>query len=263
MAAVALFALCASASAASSLHVRTATDTTATGGLLSATAHCPADEHVVSGGFSGAPLAYVLSSYRSDPRSWTVVLDANSEGPDLTVSAYCSSHIAPSVASKSGTITASGNRLGGSMPSCNGADQVVAGGFKTVEPSADRHEISAYVSRRADAATWQLKFVDIKRKADFIAYAYCTGHELITYDPSQSDSFLHNAQGSVASQCPTGFLLAGGYATSPKPDYYDAARQDLYYSESERTAGETWSVTGHNFSNVGGTLTAYAYCQQP
>ncbi len=54
--------------------------------------------------------------------------------------------------------------------------------------------------------------------------------------------------------------MAGGYTTTPTPDYDNDTGPDIFYSASYQFAAGSWIVSGHNFSNVAGKITAFAYC---
>jgi hypothetical protein len=68
--------------------------------------------------------------------------------------------------------------------------------------------------------------------------------------------------GSATASCHKGeTLLAGGYTTTPTPDYFDMTGPDLFYNASHRTAVRSWTASASNYSAAAGKLTAFAYCE--
>ncbi len=230
---------------------------------LVATAKCGAGEHVVSGGFKNENIgATAVVSRAVDGNGWTVHLGDGAG--KLTTYAYC--------ARKGSALSTHKAEVKGVDPppnttaaaKCASGQTLVSGGyaFQTASPSAQNGS-TAYMDYAASAREWKVTsaFEDIPVK--LVAFAYCQPGVTVEVRSRSSTSIPHDGDGSATASCHKGeTLLAGGYTTTPKPDWDNAAGPDLFYDTSYRSGRRSWTARAHNYSNVSGKILVFAYCEQ-
>jgi hypothetical protein len=94
------------------------------------------------------------------------------------------------------------------------------------------------------------------------AFAYCERGVVIKVRSSTSAPIPDGGDSSATARCHKGeTLLSGGYTTKPKPDWFNTFGPDFFYNASYRSGKHSWIASAHNYSNVAGTITAFAYCE--
>ncbi len=254
---VAALTMVSPATAFSPLKVRSATDSAAPDEPLSATASCRPNERVVSGGFQSGQAGAPLISRKLGARKWTATT-FNDDG-NLTVFAYCRRGIGVSTRSATDTASGTGAQAEASA-TCRSQTTLASGGFQTLD-SLGASEMNAFVSRRSGGSGWRIAVVNnAPQTSTLSAFAYCQLDGKVKERVSQAP-IGSNANGSATAGCHADEeLISGGYTTNPATDWFNASGPDLFYGESYRSARRSWTVSAHNYSNVGGTLTAIAYC---
>ncbi len=236
------------------------TTTTVTDNLMTATANCDPGEKVVSGGFETDFENYVQASRAQGDGAWTATVFQSGGTASLTVSANCTDGPGVSGHSVKKRISDNGERQGSVKVNCGSNKSMVAGGYETVNVESGVHDLTAFKSR-ATGAKWQISAVNGAGDAHLKAFAYCRqGGEV--KERSDSAPIAADAEDTATATCHQGEeLLSGGYSTSPKTDYNNATGPDFFYNQSFRSGNRAWTASAHNYSNVGGTLTALAYCK--
>jgi hypothetical protein len=245
---------------AMALSTHSATSTTPNGnGVLVATAKCGANEHVVSGGFK-SPLgnaAIVSRAVHGD--SWTVHLYP--ESAPLTAYAYCapkgrlstSGHEARVTATKEGANYTATAR-------CAAGEKVVSGGYVMSPAAATDHNSPTYRDYAAGASKWTVMSVFESPPANLAALAYCARGVVVKVRSVSSAPIVNDDSGSATASCHTGeTLLAGGYTTTPTPDWHNKVGPDFFYSDSYRSGARSWTASAYNYGQSG-KITAFAYC---
>lgn len=243
------------------LATRSAFTSTPVDGLLSATARCEAGEHVISGGYQGVPGEYALVNRRQGPRGWTVTAQP-SGSPSLIALAYCTRRAGLSERSHTEPVVYDGvDNQGAASARCDRGERVVSGGYETVDPKVDVRDLAAFKSRRVRAHRWKVEAVTDGGDARLRVFAYCRERGEVRRR-SSSEAIAASSDGLATARCRPGEeLLAGGYATSPRTDYYNTTGPDLFYNTSFRLGDRGWTARARNYSAVGGTITAFAYCR--
>jgi hypothetical protein len=217
---------------------------------------------VVSGGYYSplsSPSAAVVSR-KSGRRKWTVTVD-NQHG-ELTVIAYCRRKRGVSTASASVSVSGAGNKQGSTTATCPRGRTLVSGGHETVDPGlAPANDLTAFTSHRLAPRGWETEVVNNHPAASTLnVFAYCQRRGKVK-ERAASVPISANSNGSATATCHADEeVISGGYATSPATDWFNASGPDLFYGQSYRSARRSWTASAHNYSNVGGTLTALAYC---
>jgi hypothetical protein len=245
---------------ASALATRSATDTTpdADNGF-SATANCHQDEHVVSGGFRLPGEGQVTVSRAKEERRWKVIADG--EGP-LTVFAYCGGK---GTTHHSAKLTVPG-KVGVSeslAARCDSDETLVSGGYETVDAQPGEHDLVPFKSRRSGDRRWKVTvFNDADVPTKLKVFAYCQRNVEVKVRSTQSAPITTETFGSATAECNQGEeLLSGGYTTTPKSDFSNETGPDHFYTRSFRSAKRSWTVRAHNYSDVAGRITTFAYCK--
>jgi hypothetical protein len=234
-------------------------------GTLVATAKCGAHEHVVSGGFKSpnASGSAAIVSRAVHGNSWTVVLYP--EVPPLTTYAYCArkggiSIHKKTVTAKTGTTAPYPNTT--ATARCASAETVVSGGYVMSPTSATGANSPTYRDYASSARKWKVTSA-FENPGSLEAFAYCERGVVIKVRSSTSAPIPpDNGDGSATARCHKGeTLLSGGYTTKPKPDWENTFGPDFFYNSSYRSGKRSWTASAHNYSNVAGTITAFAYCK--
>lgn len=247
---------------ATALTTHSATDSTENAnGQLVAQAKCGAGEHVVSGGYKGSEMGGAVVSRAVHGDSWTVHLYPGS-ADTLTAYAYCA---------RSGQISTHTNQATGVAPPpsttvtarCASGEMLVSGGYAFLAtPSSTQDGSATFKDYAASARKWKVTVAFDDVPADIQAFAYCQRGVDVKVRSKSSDPIPDNGGGSVTAACHEGeTLLAGGYTTTPKPDWENAAGPDLFYYASHRSGSRSWTASAHNYSSVAGSITAFAYCE--
>ena len=247
---------------ASGLVARSATDATPNGdGMLVATAKCPGRKHVVSGGFKAEDNAVPVVSRAVGDRKWTVHLFPGSTEALKTV-AYCGARRV-SRHSKTKAADADTQVANKVAAKCDRGESVVSGGFRLIDtPPGDLDNNPVFKSRRTGKRTWGVSaFVD-EPPAKVKAFAYCTRHLDVKVRSNQSDPIpTEGASDATASCHRSETLLSGGYTTTPKSDFSNDTGPDFFYFRSLRSGSRSWTATAHNYSDIAGQITTFAYCK--
>jgi hypothetical protein len=256
-----LGALVAAPINAMALTTHSATDTTTnSAGQLVATAKCSANEHVVSGGFKSVDQSQAVVSHALHGDSWTVHLYPGS-ATTLTVYAYCARngrifrHTAQTTAADAPINTTA-------TAQCASGQSVVSGGYAFLSTPSTQGNSPTYRDFAATARKWRVMATFETPPAKLEAFAYCEQGVTVKVRSKMSDPIPDNSSGSATAQCHTGeTLLGGGYTTTPTPDWDNNAGPDLFYDASFKSGARSWTARAHNYSNVAGQITAFAYCQ--
>jgi hypothetical protein len=247
---------------AMALTTHSATSSTKNSNLqLVATAKCGAGEHVVSGGFKDSTTgATAVVSHAVHGDSWTVHTDGTTL---LTTYAYCgrkgpalSTHETqvPGVAPPPNTTAAA---------RCASGQTLVSGGygFLATSPSTQNGS-TAYGDYAASSRGWKLTAAFESVPVTLAVFAYCQPGVNVKVRSKSGAPIPADGDGSASASCHKGeTLLAGGYTTTPKPDWNNSSGPDLFYNASYRSGSRSWTARAHNFSNVSGSITAFAYCE--
>jgi hypothetical protein len=252
-------ALAAPASAmALSTHSATTTTLNSAGQLV-ATATCGAGEHVVSGGFLGPDASAAVSSRAVNGDSWTVRLFPGI-GNKLTTYAYCARNGQLSISAHENRVPAvTGGANTTANASCASGQTLVAGGYAFL-PGL-RESNSPTYRDYASAHTWSVMSVFAGGTGKLAAFAYCARGVVVKVRSNSSPSIPTGGDGSATASCHSGeTLLSGGYTTTPTPDWHNMTGPDFFYGDSYRSGQRSWTARAHNYSNVAGQITAFAYC---
>lgn len=243
------------------------TSTPNTDGQLVATAKCAANEHVVSGGFSTPSPFDVFGDVasRAVRGGWKVSFWPSGT-TTLTTYAYCAPNGQLSLSRHENQVTA------GAAPSnsvatatCASGQALISGGW-TYSPSTVGENSPTYRNYAKSASKWTVMSaieLEVTPAANLTAFAYC-GRKVVVKVRSASsaiaDGTTSATMGSATVSCHRGeMLLAGGYTTTPTPDW-DNTGPDLFYSASYRSGRRSWTASASNYGGVG-TITAFAYCE--
>lgn len=248
---------------AMALSTHSATSSTRkSSGLYGATAKCGAGEHVVSGGFHssvGGEVAAVLS--RAFHRnSWTVHL-ASLDPNTLTTYAYCAS--SGEISAHENEVRAVNGKSGNTTVTarCAAGEALVSGGYAFLSPQSRQGNSPTYRDYAANASKWTVMAAFENTPAKLRAVAYCQRGVKVKVR-SSADTIPAHAGGSATVSCHSGeTLLAGGYTTTPKPDWENSVGPDLFYTASYRSGARSWTAAANNFSDVSGKITVFAYCK--
>jgi hypothetical protein len=223
------------------------------GGLHTAVATCSSDERAISGGYAidpGPSFARVSESHKQGGRSWVVT--ANQE---LVAWAYCSKRLEVSTATK--TVETTGNRSGTvAKARCGRGSDPVSGGWRLVGPDSD---IPVFDSR-PKGRRWRIRAYD-NEGTDLTAFAYClkNGPDLVRRDGSREIDGAGEAV-TARARCKRGQeFLGGGWATTPRPDYFNTDGPDTFFIDVVREGARAWSAGATNFGLLG-RIQAIAVC---
>lgn len=97
---------------------------------------------------------------------------------------------------------------------------------------------------------------------NLVAWGYCARGVTVQVRSNTSHPIATDSNGSATASCHPGeTLLAGGYTTTPTPDWDNVAGPDSFYAASYRSGTRSWTARGTNFSMVSGKITSFAYCE--
>ena len=247
---------------ASALKARSVTTTTMDANdLLAATAECKQGEHVISGGFSSDEESAAVISRAIKGRKWTVSLFAGTPTPSLTVSAYCSGSERVSRHSSSEDAPADPADAAEGEARCDSGESVVSGGHE-LAGLAVQDNSPVFSSRRAGKRGWSISVFVANPPATLKTFAYCQRHVDVKVRSQQGDPIPDNGNGSVSASCHKGEkLLSGGYTTTPESDFSNDFGPDFFFYRSSRSGRRQWTASAHNYSNIAGQITTFAYCK--
>ena len=253
-------------SAAMALTTHSATTSTVnTNGFLVAKARCGANERVVSGGYktsitdrSGAAVA----SRAVHSNAWKVRYYTFGTPETLTVYAYCAHKGQFSISTHSKTVTAKPTQANTvATARCASGQKVLSGGYSLLAPQPNEENSPVYRDYAASARKWRVMSAFLGVPGQLEAFAYCSPGVTVKVRSGSTVLAAHTS-GSATARCHRGeTLLAGGYTTTPTPDWHNATGPDFFYSGSHRAGGRSWTASATNYSNVAGTLTVFAYCR--
>ena len=241
------------------------TNTRNPSGALVATAKCGTGEHVISGGYKTTDAVDVGSAVVSRAvhgTGWTVQYFPNNTDT-LTTYAYCASKGA-AVSKHEATVATEIDFANTTVTAACASGQTLVSGGYALSPSTP---FSPTFTDAASAHRWKVTLVDRGAEggtpATLAAFAYCMRGVKVKVR-SSTGSTPANRTGSATATCHRKeALLAGGYNTTPKPDYLESTGPNSFYSASYRSAKRSWTAIAHNNSTVPGKITAYAYCMPP
>jgi hypothetical protein len=232
----------------------------------SATARCPAGEHVTSGGVIGqfrppigaGPIMFTEGMRRTAANKWTVYGWNNADfiGSRLTAIAYCDKGPVPTVAQK--TVTLPGFRVASAIATCPAGTVVVGGGYNS-GASAQHVEILARLNRLA-STQWVVTMVNLRSAATKLtSIAYC-GHGVAPTQVASMVTLAAQKGGTARVSCPAGtsIVFGGVVANSPVVGKKSAVVAPFSWSAAST---KQWVVTGFNAGDTAGGLIAVAYCR--
>jgi hypothetical protein len=232
-------------------------------GQFVATAKCGASEHVVSGGFNisnkgGNEGAAAVS--RAVKGGWTVHLYSEAS-ETLTTYAYCAPSGQLSLSrheSQTAAVAQGVNTTATAL--CSSGETLVSGGYAFLTKLNERNS-PTFMDYAASASKWTVMSAFENGPVNLEAFGYCGRGVFVKARSSTSALIPTNQEGSATASCHNReTLLAGGYTTTPTPDWNDKAGPDLFYSSSYRSGARSWRASAFNFSNVSGKITTFAYC---
>src|SRR5581483_3989501 len=145
---------------------------------------------------------------------------------------------------------------------CGSGQKLVSGGYMFLSMPITQGN-SPVFRDFGSAGKWTVMAAFDNTPAKLAGIAYCARGVSIKVRSSQSASIHPNHSGSATVGCKPGeTLLAGGYTTTPKPDWENMNGPDLFYSTSYRSSTRSWTSRAHNFSNESGKITVFAYCSK-
>lgn len=241
---------------ASALTKETATAVEQPSGLWVGKAKCARGQNAISGGFSMPTQAQAVVNRRKGDRTW-VVKGQDTAGP-VTVYAYCSRHLAPSIETGTGTINPNpASEEGRGKARCGDGRVAVAGGWQFEETTGNQPVFTSYGN---GGRAWKVSAAsgDSDR---FTVYAYCLRSDRVGVRTRTSAAIADGETGSVSVKCREGDeLLSGAFKTKPKPDYSNTTGPDLFFSDSKRKGARGWTATAHNYSSFAGSIKLAAIC---
>lgn len=215
-------------------------------GPFSASAKCPSNTVMVSGGYSitggtNAQQADVLDSYPASSASWSVTgLNASVGGPlTLTVFADCLKASFPVTTS----LVAAGPASGTVSNSCPAGSVVTGGGYQG----------SGHFSSFAPSGNgWKATLFSGTTKV----YAVCaTGGLNAGSSPSATGAVASSGSGSATVACPAGSLLVGGGFSATPPAVVFGSRGNSTLTQWQVEASDRSFGSMSNLS-----VTARAWC---
>lgn len=235
-------------------------------GVLVATAKCGANERVVSGGFKSPEGNSAIVSRAVHGDSWTVHLYP--ESAPLTTYAYCARKGQFSVATHQQTVSVPKEAANTTaMALCASGEKLVSGGYVMSPASATDHNSPNFRDYAASPSKWTVMSAFDLTPSKLTAVAYCARGVTVKMRSSSTSIPAEGptsppGTGSATASCHKGeTLLAGGYTTTPTPDYQNQTGPDFFYNASHRSSVRSWTASASNYSAVAGKLKAFAYCE--
>ena len=265
-------------SAAMALTTHSATTSTVNpNGFLVAKARCGANERVVSGGYKSSvtdPSGVAVASRAVRGDAWKVRYWTSLTLETLTAYAYCAHKGQLPISKQVTTVTAQAGPINNvATASCASGQTLLSGGYSLLAPQPHEENSPVYRDYAASARKWRVMAVLKKVPGQLEAFAYCSPGVTVKVrsasttlapfgGPAEVGAGPTGDSGSATARCHAGeTLLAGGYTTTPKPDWDNHTGPDFFYSGSYRSGRRSWTASATNYSNVAGTLTVFAYCR--
>lgn len=243
------------------LTTHSATDTSAnSAGQLVATAKCGANERVVSGGFKSQNVSAAVVSHAVQGNSWTVRLVPGVIAK-LTTYAYCGPKSGTRISTHEKTVMARhASHNTSATTGCSSGETLISGGYAFLSTPSGQGNSPTFKDYAASVGKWTVMSAIENIPAQLEAFAYCQRGADVKVRSRSSGMINHGGNGSATASCHKGeTLLAGGYTTTPKPDWNNAAGPDLFYSASYRSGVRSWTASAHNYGKPG-EIKAFAYC---
>jgi hypothetical protein len=245
------------------LKTRSVTTTTVDDvGQLVATAECKQGERVVSGGFSSQDDSYATESRAAQGQKWIVRLWGSGQ-PDesLTVDAYCAKEGRFSKHKKTEDAVETTDPTK-SKAKCGKKEAAVAGGYTLVTDDGGGNS-PVFIARKARKRAWSVSAFADDPPGSLTTFVYCRKGAKVKVRSAQSDPIDDEEPGSATAKCHRGeTLLSGGYTTTPESDFNNTTGPDFFYYVSSRSGPRSWTAAAHNYSDVAGQITTFAYCQK-
>jgi type II secretory pathway pseudopilin PulG len=217
-------------------------------------ATCPSGEVALSGGWAVAynSGATIFRSERTGTGSWGIYV-RHSSSVGVTTYAECLANASgATIAERAAYTSDSPGYAGGAMPSCNGGEVLVGGGF------AFQNDLHLYYFAGSSATQWEVRtFNDGDSSATLNVYAEC-----LIYSKARSSQTAYSGnvsvddgfRGGVASKaCPSGaYVSGGGFA------YGDGAA--FIYATWASGNGTTWTADLYANGGQGEHLGSWAMC---
>jgi len=254
--AAAALTLLLTTTSASGLSTVTAAGADRGDGVWVGKAQCPAGKRVISGGYSlpgGGQIAKV--NKRQGKRAWLV----KSPSSDLTVYAYCSGKLRPTIASRTSGFTPSPDVRAKPTAKCPRGKVAVAGGWQYDDAINSNEPV--FRSRGTGGRAWSVHAFTDEDSETIKAFAYCLRKGAVKTRSKTSSELEEDNPGGVTVRCPKSQqLLGGGFATKPKSDFFNNTGPDFFYRQSRRVGPRGWRATAFNYGGVAGTITVFALC---
>ena len=140
-------------------------------------------------------------------------------------------------------------------------ERVVSGGYVMSPPSADAANSPNFRNYAVGAGKWSVMSAFDTPPGNLVAFAYCQRGVVVKVRSASSASIPDDGNGSATASCHKGeTLLSGGYTTTPKPDFEEHDRPGLFLLRLVSVGRASWTASAHNYSNIAGKITAFAYC---
>jgi len=163
------YAYCAKKNKFPKLREGSEEETTSAGVVETATAECPGNRRVISGGFELPDVeSLVPTSMRTGRGSWTVEFITGAV--PVEVFAYCAKGVKLKQRSSGTTLTPGDPETGEAR--CKRRERVVSGGFDTESDAANTAAFSS-ASRRSGKRAWEVTATAVGDPQDLTVYAYC------------------------------------------------------------------------------------------
>jgi hypothetical protein len=134
---------------------------------------------------------------------------------------------------------------------CTSGQKVVSGGYVMNPPSATNANSPNFRDYAAGPGKWTAMSAFDSPPGNLLAFAYCTRGATVKVRSSSTSIAAkapppskHPRVGSATARCHKGeTLLAGGYTTTPKPDWKDTNGPDFFYNTSRRSGTRAWTAS--------------------
>lgn len=247
---------------APAFRTATATFEDTASGLQLATAVCPAGEHVVAGGFTGQVGGFAVLNRAVKKRTAWRVKGSFAEGS--IAYAYCSKALSVTSTTNATSVpveTATTYANATSTASCPKGTRAVAGGWQ-LKPMNLNSPI--FTSAPQGKRGWTVVgLLGTGEPYKLKSYAYCLDLELDRDMDVATQAVAAPAGDAVTTAtatCDGGTVIGGGFATTPEPDFENDTGPDTFFFGSSNDGKKGHTVSAINYSDVAGTVTAYAVC---
>jgi hypothetical protein len=250
------------------LKTKSKTVTVSGDSTTGATAKCKQHQVVISGGFQAehSDDVFILphtAKSKGARKYTTLASNVTDESGTWTAFAYC--RAGERLDKREASVTIPGSTFpiaetGSATAKCKRGTKVVSGGFEG--QAVNGANVQPYESRKEGGRKWTVSAGNYDESSGTLtAYAFC-GDEAGLKTKSASITKVVQSPGTVSAKCEKGQRVISGGFDNPDfgTDFFSDPQVTPY--TSMRAGKRKWTVSAFAFGFGGGTLTAYAYCEQ-